>query len=284
VDIIKIVLLKVKFIMDINQVGNITFIGAGRMATAIAGGLIQSGMAKDAIAAYDISEAAGQNFYGATGIKVELDIKHAVSNANVVIIAVKPQSMDAALPPIAEYINDKLLISIAAGVTIEKLQKLSSCSRIVRVMPNTPALVGEGVSAYALGPGSIDSDAEVTEMILGATGSFCAVSEPQLDAVTGLSGSGPAYVFSFIQALSDGGVQAGLPRDTASKLAAQTVLGAAKMVIDTNEHPAVLCDQVTSPGGTTAAGLSVLSNRAFKGTVSSAVVAATERSIELGRK
>lgn len=270
--------------MNMDQIGNITFIGAGRMATAIAGGLIQSGVPKGAIAAFDISEAAGQNFTDATGIKIELDIKHAVSNASVVIIAVKPQSMEAALPPIAEYISDKLLISIAAGVTIENLQNLSSCNRIVRVMPNTPALVGEGVSAYALGTGATKADADITELILGATGSFCAVSEKQLDAVTGLSGSGPAYVFSFIQALSDGGVQAGLPRDIASKLAAQTALGAAKMVIETGEHPAVLCDQVTSPGGTTAAGLSVLADRAFKGTVSSAVMAATERSIELGRK
>ena len=270
--------------MDINQFGNITFIGAGRMATAIVGGLIKSGLNTNKIKAYDISAAAAGNFSKTTKVDVELDLCKAVTGADVVVIAVKPQSINEALPAIAEHINGKLLISIAAGITIDKLEKLSSCERVIRVMPNTPALVGEGVSAYALGSGATATDATVTELILGAAGSVCSVSEKQLDAVTGLSGSGPAYVFSFIQALSDGGVQAGLPRDIASQLAAQTVLGAAAMVIQTGEHPAVLSDQVTSPGGTTAAGLAVLENRAFKGTISSAVMAATEKSIELGRK
>ena len=270
--------------MDLNQIGNITFIGAGRMATAIAGGLIQSGVNKNNISAYDISKEAAAQFNKTTQVQVKFELSKAVQNADVVVIAVKPQSMNEALPAISKYINDKLLISIAAGVTISKLAELSKCKRIVRVMPNTPALVGEGVSAYACANEATETDATITELILGAIGSFCAVSEKQLDAVTGLSGSGPAYVFSFIQALSDGGVQAGLPRNIASKLAAQTVLGAAKMVIETGEHPAVLCDQVTSPGGTTAAGLSVLENRAFKGTVASAVTAAAKRSEELGKK
>ena len=270
--------------MNLEQIGSITFIGAGKMATAIAGGLIQSGMRKEKVNAYDISKESAAQFTKVTGVEVEFEMRRAVENADVVVIAVKPQSMDSALPAISEYINGKLLISIAAGVTIEKLQSLSKCDRVVRVMPNTPALVGEGVSAYACGVGTTQRDADITELILGAIGSFCSVSEKQLDAVTGLSGSGPAYVFSFIQALSDGGVQAGLTRDVASKLAAQTVFGAAKMVIETGLHPAVLCDQVTSPGGTTATGLSVLENRAFKGSVASAVVAASERSEELGRK
>jgi len=270
--------------MDMNKIGTIAFVGAGRMATAIAGGLVQSGVLRENVKAYDISEAAAQRFTQTTGVEVLFDLGKAVADADVVVIAVKPQSMDEALPAISQYLGDKLLISIAAGVTIDKLQSLSKCKKVVRVMPNTPALVGEGVSAYAGSKGVSDGDIEVTELILGATGAFCAVSEKQLDAVTGLSGSGPAYVFSFIQALADGGVHAGLARDTALQLAAQTVLGAAKMVVETGEHPAVLCDQVTSPGGTTAEGLSALENRAFKGTVSAAVMAATKRSIELGKK
>ena len=270
--------------MNIEKLGKITFIGAGRMATAIAGGLIKSGVSKENIAAYDISEISANRFSDATGIDVEFDLEKSVYGSETIIIAVKPQSMGEALPALSKYIKDKLMISIAAGVTIETLESLSSCNRVVRVMPNTPALVGEGMSAYALGTGADESDAKVTELILGATGSFCSVTEKQLDAVTGVSGSGPAYVLNFIQAMADGGVQAGLPRDTATKLAAQTVLGSAKMVIETGEHPMVLCDQVTSPGGTTAAALAVLADRAFKGAVCSAVVAATNKSIELGKK
>ena len=175
-----------------------------------------------------------------------------------------------------------LVISIAAGVSIATLRDgLGSDRRIVRVMPNTPALLGEGASAYSLGPGLRRDDEAVTQEFLAAVGRAVRVPEPLLDAVTGLSGSGPAFVYLMIEALSDGGVRMGLPRDVATTLAAQTVLGAAKMVLETGLHPGVLKDQVTSPGGTTIAGLHAMERGGVRGALIDAVEAATRRSVEL---
>jgi pyrroline-5-carboxylate reductase len=177
-----------------------------------------------------------------------------------------------------------LLISIAAGVTIAKLEQgLPAGARVIRVMPNTPALVGAGASAFALGKSATPADGELAAKLLAAVGVAMPVKESLLDAVTGLSGSGPAYVYQFIEALSDGGVAAGLPRDIATRLAAQTVLGGAKMVLETGQHPGALKDQVTSPGGTTIEGLHELEKGQFRGVVISAVRAATEKSRQLGR-
>ena len=261
----------------------IVFLGAGRMAAAIAGGLINKGLNSEKVVGFDISQAALERFADTTGAEVETDLESVLADADIVVIAVKPQNISGALGAAAHLLKEQLLISIAAGVKISRIIELTDSRKIVRVMPNTPALVGEGASAFAVADGVSDDDIRVTESILGAVGICKQVAEKQLDAVTGLSGSGPAYVFSFIQALADGGVRAGLPRDTALQLAAQTVFGAAKMVLETGEHPAVLSDQVTSPGGTTAAGLAELENRAFKGITSSAVIAASERSAELGK-
>lgn len=260
----------------------IFFIGAGRMATALAVGLVKKGFSVSSMSAYDVSDFASAKFAEKTGIRISKDVKFSLSEADIVILAVKPQNVSEALSEVASLLKDKLLISILAGTRIETLKALSGCRRIVRVMPNTPALIGEGVSAFCHSDGLPLPDINMTENILSAVGLVCQVKETQMDAVTGLSGSGPAYVFDFIQALSDGGVAAGLPRDIASRLAVQTVKGAACLVMETGEHPSVLRDQVTSPGGTTAKGLSVLEKNAFRGIVSEAVTAAAERSKELG--
>jgi pyrroline-5-carboxylate reductase len=177
-----------------------------------------------------------------------------------------------------------LLISIAAGVPSAKLEAaLPARARVIRVMPNTPALVGASASGYALGKSATRSDGELAQRLLSALGVAFQLKESLLDAVTGLSGSGPAYVYQFIEALSDGGVASGLPRDVATKLAAQTVLGAAKMVLETGQHPGALKDMVTSPGGTTIEGLHELEKGKLRGTVMSAVRAATEKSRKLGQ-
>jgi pyrroline-5-carboxylate reductase len=176
------------------------------------------------------------------------------------------------------------LISIAAGVTLARLEAaLPAGARVIRVMPNTPALVGEAAAAFALGKSATAADGELAKKLLSAVGIAFLVKESLLDAVTGLSGSGPAYVYQFIEALSDGGVAAGLPRDISTKLAAQTVLGAAKMVLETGQHPGALKDQVTSPGGTTIEGLHELEKGKLRATVMSAVRAATEKSKKLGQ-
>ena len=266
------------------NIGRIAFIGAGRMAGAIAGGLIKNGFAADKITAYDVSKDAAAAFSVKTGVKVETEsCKKALTGAEIIIIAVKPQHMAAAMMSYKPAVTDQLIISIAAGVTIERLAELTGSRRVIRVMPNTPALVGAAASAYAVGEGVSKDDEKLTEDILGAIGEVVQVDEKLMDAVTGLSGSGPAYVFDFIQAMADGGVHEGLPRDTALKLAAQTVLGAAELVLKSGEHPNALRDMVTSPGGTTARGLAVLDKGALRGLVAEAVIAATSRSQELGK-
>jgi pyrroline-5-carboxylate reductase len=262
--------------------GTIAFIGAGRMSTAMATGLLNRGFPPAHLRAVEIQPQAAAQFMAATGVAPANQAAEAIAAAAIVIVAVKPQQAQAALAPLRSLLADKLLLSIAAGLRLADLATWTGCSRIVRAMPNTPALIGEGAAAYALSEQATDADALAAEAILGAVGFACRVEEKLLDAVTGLSGSGPAYVFDFIQALADGGVAAGLPRDLARQLAIRTVLGAARLLLESDRHPAELRDQVTSPGGTTARGLAVLEEHAFRGTVAAAVVAAAERSRELG--
>jgi pyrroline-5-carboxylate reductase len=208
-----------------------------------------------------------------------------LNRSEVVVLAVKPQQVAPVLAELQQHLrSEHLIVSIAAGVTLHTLHAgLGAGCRLVRVMPNSPCLVGTGASAFVCGPHATPADAELVSALLSTVGIAVPVPESQMDAVTGLSGSGPAYVFQMIEALSDGGVRVGLPRDVSTKLAAQTVLGAARMVLETGEHPAALKDAVASPGGTTIAGLHAMERAGVRAGLMDAVQEATVRSIELGR-
>jgi len=265
---------------------SIGFLGAGKMATALARGFIRAKLAEpDQMIASDPIAAARTAFANDTGAKVAASNIEVVEAAKVVFLAVKPDQVATVLADVhSQLTGEHLLVSIAAGVPIAKLESgLPVGARVIRVMPNTPALVGESATAYALGKAATSADGELALKLFSAVGAAFQVKEYLLDAVTGLSGSGPAYVYQFIEALSDGGVAAGLPRDVATKLAAQTVLGSAKMVLETGQHPGALKDMVTSPGGTTIEGLHELEKGKLRGTVISAVRAATEKSKKLGQ-
>jgi pyrroline-5-carboxylate reductase len=264
----------------------IGFIGAGQMARALARGFTAAGLATgERIIAYDPVADAANTFAGEVkGAAVATSNIEDANRSKVFFLAVKPQSMPAVMSELAGKLGaDKLFVSIAAGVTLAKLSEGLKTQRIVRVMPNTPALVGQGASAYARGPGATEEDSQLVGGLLGAVGKAFPVDEKLLDAVTGLSGSGPAFAYVMIEALSDGGVRMGLPRDIATALAAQTVLGSAQMVLATGEHPAALKDKVASPGGTTIAGLAALESHGFRAALIAAVEAATCRSQELGK-
>jgi pyrroline-5-carboxylate reductase len=265
---------------------NIGFLGAGKMATALARGFVRAEIAfPREIIASARSAATRKSFGAETDAKVTASNADVLKFANIIFLGVKPVQVAEVLTEQSEnFTSQHLLISIAAGVTLAKLEAaLPAGVRVIRVMPNTPALVGEGASAFALGKNATAADGELARKLLSAVGVALPVKENLLDAVTGLSGSGPAYVYQFIEALSDGGVASGLPRDIATKLAAQTVLGAAKMVLETGQHPGALKDQVTSPGGTTIEGLHALEKGKLRATVISAVRAATEKSKKLGQ-
>lgn len=263
----------------------IGFIGAGQMARAFASGMVNQGLvAASDLAAADCSQAARDLFEKEVpGATTQDDNQAVVANADLVLLAVKPHHVPLVATALGKLSDEKLLISIAAGVTLEQLSGWFSTDRVVRVMPNTPCLVGVGASGYCCGPSVTDKDRDEVRRLLESVGICFELAEPLLDAVTGLSGSGPAFVYKFIESLSDGGVRMGLPRDIALQLAAQTVSGAAEMVKASGDHPAVLKDRVTSPGGTTIAGIDALEQGAFRGTVIQAVKAAAERSRELGQ-
>ena len=264
----------------------IGFLGAGKMASALAKGFIRAGLvtAKDVIAC-DPVEAARSAFEKETGAKATAQNSEVVRLSEVLVLAVKPDHVKGALAEIRDQFTPRhLLISIAAGVPLAKLEEaLGSDARVIRVMPNTPALVGQSASAFAAGKSARAADCELAQRLFSSVGIAVQLKESLLDAVTGLSGSGPAYVYLFIEGLSDGGVAAGLPRDVATKLAAQTVLGAALMVLETGQHPGALKDMVTSPGGTTIEGLHELEKGKMRGTLISAVRAAAEKSKKLGQ-
>jgi pyrroline-5-carboxylate reductase len=264
----------------------IGFIGAGRMATALARGLVRAQLTSaDRIAASDVEPGARESFARETGGRVSASNAETVRHGNIVVLAVKPQSMPGVLQELKSLLGpEHLVISIAAGVTLASLEAaLGPDRRLVRVMPNTPCLVGKGASGFALGRAATADDGALVEKLLSTVGIAVQLPERLLDAVTGLSGSGPGYAFQIIEALSDGGVRVGLPRDVATRLAAQTLLGAAEMVLCTGQHPAALKDAVASPGGTTIAGLHVLEQCGVRAGLINAVMAATERSQELGR-
>jgi len=263
----------------------IGFIGSGRMASALAEGILRAAIAAPGdVSITDKLPAAAEALAKRTGAQVRATSAEVAAHADVLLLCVKPNDVPSALKEAGD-LTGKLLVSIAAGVPLKKLREAAvGKPRMVRVMPNTPALIGHGAAAYAAAEGATDEDLATADRIFGAVGVVVLVKEELLDAVTGLSGSGPAFVYTVIEALADGGVLMGLPRDVALRLASQTVLGTAAMVLETGMHPAQLRDQVASPGGTTIAGLEALEAAGLRAALISAVRAATERSGELGKE
>jgi pyrroline-5-carboxylate reductase len=263
-------------------------IGCGKMGTALVEGAIRAGVvASPDVTGCDPFAPSREAFAKMTGAVVSASATDVASASDVILLSTKPQDIAGAIGEAAAASGGepKLLISIAAGVTLASLEAAAPAHfRVIRAMPNTPALVGKGAAGYCLGSRATAEDGEAARTLLGAVGLAVQVPEKLMDAVTGLSGSGPAYVYLMIEALADGGVKTGLPRADAIRLAAQTVLGAAAMVLETGEHPAVLKDMVTSPGGTTIAGLAVLEKNGLRSALIEAVTAATDRATELGAK
>ncbi len=266
----------------------IGLIGAGNMAEAIMGGLLKAQLTPpEQVVCSDVQAERLQYLEKRYGVRTGTDNLAVIKRAEVVIFAVKPQIMGQVLNQCISALDpSKLIISIAAGVPMAAITSLSNQPlRVVRVMPNVCLLAQQGASAMVAGDHVQSGDLKLVETIFGAAGRCIQVaSESLMDAVTGLSGSGPAYIFLLIEALADGGVKMGLGRQEALTLAAQTVLGAAQMYLDTGTHPGQLKDMVTSPGGTTMAGLHALEKGSFRGTVISAVESATQRSVQLGKK
>ncbi len=263
----------------------IGFLGAGKMATALAQGWITAGLTASAqVGASDPVAAAREHFTKTTGAAALTENGRVIAQSDVLVVAVKPQNMADLLAEIRPGIKpEHLLISIAAGITIKQIaDAVGADKRIIRVMPNTPCLVGASASAFAASAGTSAADVQLVERLLNSVGRAVQVPEKLLDAVTGLSGSGPAFVAVVIEALADGGVRMGLPRDLALMLAMQTVLGSAKLLLDTGQHPGQLKDMVASPAGTTIAGLHALERGGVRAALMDAVEAATKRSIELG--
>jgi pyrroline-5-carboxylate reductase len=261
------------------------FVGAGNMSGAIIKGLLHGKiLPAERITASDVKGDRLEQLHEQHGIRVTTDNHALVRDANVVVLAVKPQVIDKVLTEVGRDVRaDQLVVSIAAGVPIEALEaRLPRGSRVVRAMPNTPATVQAGATAIAGGAHAREDDLRIARELFEAVGCVVALDEGLLDAVTGLSGSGPAYVMLIIEALADGGVKVGLHRDTALLLAAQTVYGSARLLLETGEHPGRLKDMVTSPGGTAIAGLHTLESGALRKTLMDAVEAATKRAAELG--
>lgn len=260
------------------------FLGGGMMASALMGGIVNAGLANPSdIHVSDPYEPCLKKHADA-GFQVTSNNKLVAQTAQVLWVAVKPHMVASLLEEVKDDVDGTLVVSIAAGVTIATLEAaLPAGTRVVRVMPNTPCLVGQTAAGFAAGTHATTDDVSAVEQVLSAVGIACQVKEYQLDAVTGLSGSGPAYVFMMIEALADGGVRAGLPRPVAMQLASQTVKGAAAMVQETGLHPGVLKDQVMSPGGTTAAGVHALETGGIRATLMNAVLAASQQAQLLGK-
>jgi pyrroline-5-carboxylate reductase len=263
----------------------IGMLGAGNMASALIRGLLASkSVTADQIVASDVRADHLKELETEYGIKTFSDNRRLAAASNLVVLAVKPQVVDRVLDQMADaFAPDTLLVSIAAGVPIRSLEaRLPEHVRIVRAMPNTAAIALAGATGIAPGSRATQEDIDVCQSLFAAIGRSVVLDESLIDAVTGLSGSGPAYVMVIIEALADGGVKVGLHRDTALLLAAQTVYGSAKLLLETGEHPGRLKDMVTSPGGTAIAGLHTLESGGLRRTLIDAVDTATKRAIELG--
>jgi pyrroline-5-carboxylate reductase len=268
--------------MESRRIG---MLGAGNMAGALIRGLLASKSVTAAqIVASDVRADHLKQLEAEYGIKTYVDNRQLATWSNLVVLAVKPQVVDRVLDQMADaFAPDTLLVSIAAGVPIRSLEaRLPAHVRVVRAMPNTAAIALAGATGIAPGSRATQDDIDVTQALFAATGRSVVLDESLIDAVTGLSGSGPAYVMVMIEALADGGVKVGLHRDTALLLAAQTVYGSAKLLLETGEHPGRLKDMVTSPGGTAIAGLHTLESGGVRRTLIDAVESATKRAIELG--
>jgi pyrroline-5-carboxylate reductase len=260
------------------------FLGAGNMAGALIKGLLHAGMPPSNVLASDVKADRLAHLRAEHGIRTTQNNHELLSELDVLVLSVKPQVIDKVLTEVGRDVKpSQLVVSVAAGVPIEALEgRLPEGSRVVRAMPNTPATVQAGATAIAAGVHAREDDLAVAREIFEAVGRVVVLDEGLLDAVTGLSGSGPAYVMLIIEALADGGVKVGLHRDTALLLAAQTVFGSAKLLLETGEHPGRLKDMVTSPGGTAIAGLHTLESGALRKTLIDAVEVATHRAEELG--
>ncbi len=264
----------------------IAVIGAGHMAGALIGGMVKSKLvpAKKIIAARRGQEALNE-LQKKWGVRTTTDNKKAVAGADIVILAVKPQMAKKVMEELAGSLTkNQLVISVMAGITTAAISKaLRVDGPVVRAMPNTPCLVDAGATAIAAGARAGERELKLAEAMFGAVGLVVTLPETALDAVTGLSGSGPVYIYMVIEAMIDGGVKMGIPRAVAAKLAAQTVFGAAKLVIETGKHPAVLKDEVTTPGGTAITAIHVLESKGLRSVLIDGVEAATKRSQELSR-
>ncbi|MBE1878665.1 pyrroline-5-carboxylate reductase [Myceligenerans pegani] len=266
----------------------VAILGTGNMGEAVLAGAIGAGWSPGEIVATVRAtaqgEARGASLRDRHGVATTTDNAAAATDAGLVVVAVKPKDVPAVLDEIAPALADAaVVVSVAAGVTTAAMEaRLRPGTPVVRTMPNTPAQIGAGITAVAPGAAADDSHLTLVERFLAGTGDVVRVAEKDLDAVTALSGGGPAYVFLVIDALAEAGVHAGLKRDVAARLARQTVLGAARLTVETGEHPAILRERVTSPAGTTAAGLRVLEDRAVRAAFLAAVEAARARSAELG--
>lgn len=269
---------------DNASLGNVALIGAGVMGEAIASALVNRGVCEPGrIRVSDIRTDRLELLRQRLGVYIAGSNQDAARNASVVLLAVKPQAVQTVLRDIACVVNrNHLIVSIAAGVTANSIESsLPAGSRVIRAMPNTPGVIGMGITAISAGSNVSEEDIRTAESLFRSMGEVVVVDERLMDAVTGLSGSGPAYCFLFIEALADAGVLNGLPRDVSLKLACWTVLGAAALAKDSPDHPAVLKSKVTSPAGTTAAGLAVLERMGLRSAVIDAVTAATDRSRQL---
>ncbi len=265
----------------------IGIIGGGNMAGALVRGLLAGHAVEPSqLVVSDVRAEALLHLAETHGVRTSTDNRAVAAAADVAILAVKPQILDRVLSEVAETLRPTaLVVSIAAGVPIDAIaRRLPAGTRIVRVMPNTPAMIGCGAAGLAPGANATADDLQVVQRIFESVGVAFVLEEAQLDAVTGLSGSGPAYVFLIIEALADAGVKVGLHREVAQHLAAQTVLGSAKLLLETGEHPGRLKDMVTSPGGTAIAGLATLEAGGLRTTLINAVETATTRSRQLGEE
>jgi pyrroline-5-carboxylate reductase len=262
------------------------FLGFGKMASALVQGMLQAGACKpEQILVINRHPETIKQEVQEYGVTLAQSPRRLAQQADTIVLGTKPADSVQLLRDVRQELDGKLLISVAAGITLQVLQEAAGHrTRVIRAMPNTPSLVKKGATAYALGDHTTAADAEVADKMFAAVGLVFRVRESSLNAVTGLSGSGPAYVFMFVEALADGVVMMGLPREIAFELAVQTVLGSAQMIRETKLHPATLREMVASPGGTTMAGIETLEARGLRYTIMSAVRAASERARELGRE